>query len=64
MILFGKPTDWANAKKVLSETNFLQQIKQYNKDSVPQSAITKIKKFVENPGTVLALKVFCVIMLP
>lgn len=27
MILFNKPIDWANAKKVLSEANFLQQIK-------------------------------------
>ena len=49
MILFGRPTDWASAKKVLSETNFLQQIKSYNKDNVPQSTILKIKKFVENP---------------
>lgn len=27
MILFNKPIDWVNAKKVLSEANFLQQIK-------------------------------------
>ncbi len=27
MILFNKPTDWANAKRILGESNFLQQIK-------------------------------------
>mmetsp|Transcript_11537 Transcript_11537/g.25166 ORF Transcript_11537/g.25166 Transcript_11537/m.25166 type:complete len:1708 (-) Transcript_11537:108-5231(-) len=49
MILFGRPTDWANAKKVLSESNFLQQIKTYDKDHVSASTNNKIKKYIDMP---------------
>lgn len=50
MILFNKPTDWATAKKVLSEANFIQQIKSYDKDNCSQSTINKVKKYVEAPS--------------
>ena len=49
MILFNKPTDWATAKKILSEANFLQQIKSFDKDHVSASTINKIKKYVDMP---------------
>lgn len=49
MILFNKPTDWGTAKKVLSESNFLQQIKGFDKDHVSQSTNNKIKKYVDMP---------------
>jgi len=49
MILFGKPTDWASAKTVLGASNFLQQIKGYDKDNVSTAINNKIKKYVENP---------------
>ena len=50
MILFGKPTDWATAKKVLGESNFLQEIKRFDKDHVSQATNNKIKKYVDMPG--------------
>ena len=49
MILFGKPTDWASAKKVLSESNFLQQIKGYDKDHVSTATNNKVKKYIDLP---------------
>jgi len=49
MILFNKATDWSTAKKVLSESNFLQQIKGFDKDNISQSTINKIKKYVDMP---------------
>ena len=49
MILFGKGTDWATAKKVLSEANFLQQIKGFDKDHVSNIVSNKIKKYIEQP---------------
>ena len=49
MILFNKPTDWATAKRVLSESNFIQQIKSFDKDNIPSSIINKIKKHIDNP---------------
>ena len=45
MTLFGKPTDWASCKKVLSEANFLQQIKGFDKNNIKDSIISKVKKF-------------------
>eukprot|EP00605_Chrysophyceae_sp_TOSAG23-4_P000236 GSChrysophyteH1.ASY1.ANO1.273.1 assembled CDS len=45
----SEPTDWASAKQVLGQANFLAQIKGYDKDNVSQSVNNKIKKFVENP---------------
>jgi dynein heavy chain, axonemal len=50
MILFGKPTDWASAKKVLSEGSFLYQIKTYDKDHVSMATHNKIKKYLDNPA--------------
>lgn len=49
MILFNKPTDWATAKKILSESNFLQQIKGFDKDHVSLATNNKVKKYVEMP---------------
>ena len=50
MILFGKATDWGTAKKVIGESNFLQEIKRYDKDHVSQATANKIKKYVEMPS--------------
>lgn len=50
MILFNKPTDWATAKRILGESNFLQQIKGFDKDHVSASTSNKIKKFVDMPS--------------
>ena len=49
MILFNKPTDWTTAKQVLGQSNFLQQIKGYDKDNVSSSTNAKIKKYVDQP---------------
>jgi dynein heavy chain len=50
MILFGKATEWANAKKVMSESNFIQQIKTFDKDSLTAPIVAKIKKFIDMPS--------------
>ena len=49
MILFNKPIDWGNAKKVLGEANFLTQIKSFDKDNVSSSTSNKIKKYIDSP---------------
>ena len=48
MILMGKPGDFGNAKRVLGETNFLSNLKAFDKDNVKNSTVTKVKKYVEN----------------
>jgi dynein heavy chain len=49
MTLFGLKTDWATAKKKISEANFLTQIKTYDKDNVSTSMQSKVKKYTKNP---------------
>jgi dynein heavy chain, axonemal len=49
MILFRLKTDWPTAKKKISEANFLQQVKSYDKDTVPESMVKKLAKYVKNP---------------
>jgi len=49
MILFQKTPDWVTAKKVLSEANFITQIKTFDKDNVSQSTNNKIKKYIDQP---------------
>merc|ERR1711871_220890 len=50
MTLMGKPTDWTNAAKTMGESNFLSQIKNYDKDHISASISAKVKKFVEAPN--------------
>ena len=49
MILFKKPTDWKTAKLKISESNFLQQVKEYDKDNIPKSILSKIRKYCKKP---------------
>ena len=50
MILFGRATDWGTAKKALGESNFLYQIKQFDKDHVGVTVNNKIKKYIDQPS--------------
>jgi dynein heavy chain len=45
-IYFNKKGDWDAAKKLLGESNFLQQIKSYDKDNVSAALMNKIKKYI------------------
>ena len=46
MILLGKPTDWISAKKVLGETNFVLNLKNFDKEKIKESVLRLIKKYV------------------
>ena len=50
-ILLGRDTDWKSAKALLQESNFMDQLKNYDKDNIPKKRIKKIngKKYVKNP---------------
>ncbi len=50
MILFGKQTDWATAKRVLGDTNFLADLKSFDKDNVKETTMAKISKFIKSPS--------------
>jgi dynein heavy chain len=42
-------TDWPSAKVVLGDGQFLKKLSDYNKDNIPESLLTKLKKYIENP---------------
>ena len=42
-------TDWASAKVVLGDSNFLKRLYEYDKDNVPEPLLKKLKKYIDNP---------------
>ncbi|XP_060075174.1 dynein axonemal heavy chain 6-like [Ylistrum balloti] len=48
-ILMGSKTDWASAKSLLGDSNFLKNMLNYDKDSIAESTLRKLKKYVDNP---------------
>ena len=50
--LFGLPTDWAHAKKKLSEADFLSQIKTFDKEHLKAKIHKKVKVFIADPSFV------------
>ncbi len=49
MCPFPSRTDWAAAKQVLGDGNFLKRLMEYDKDNISEATIKKLKKYVENP---------------
>ncbi len=50
MILLGKPQDWASSRRTLGESNFLLNLKSFDKDNVSESTFAKVKKIVKSPS--------------
>ncbi|XP_044766447.1 dynein axonemal heavy chain 6 [Coccinella septempunctata] len=48
-LLLGAKTDWASAKVVLGDTNFLKRLQDYDKNHIPEKILQKLKHYVENP---------------
>ena len=44
--LLGQKTDWATAKNLLADMNFLKKLKDYDKDSIPDRTLQRLKNFV------------------
>ena len=40
-ILLGRETDWKSAKALLQESNFMDQLKNYDKDNIPKKSVLK-----------------------
>ncbi|KAL5020432.1 hypothetical protein ScPMuIL_003324 [Solemya velum] len=48
-ILLNQKTDWAAAKSVLGDSNFLKNMVNYDKENISESVLRKLKKYIENP---------------
>jgi dynein heavy chain len=43
-IMFEEKTDWDSAKKVLARSTFIPDMKEYDKDNIPQKLLVKLRK--------------------
>ena len=63
MVIFRMKTDFATAKLKVSETNFLQQIKTFDKDEVSTKTLSTLKKYTSDeeftPAFVKSKSVAC-----
>lgn len=49
MFLFLFRTDWATAKVVLGDSNFLKTLQEYDTDNIHDKMINQLKPYIENP---------------
>jgi len=56
MIVLGKPTNWSDVKKELTDPKFVQKVMEYDIDNTPQATLKKIEKYTKmedfQPATV------------
>jgi len=48
-LLKGVKPDWDEAKKLLTQSNFLQSLEEYDKDNIPDKTIRALAKYIKNP---------------
>ena len=47
-IMLDEKPDWPTAKKVLGDSNFLNNLKNYDKDNIPEPTIKKLQKYIND----------------
>ena len=45
-ILLGEKTDFDTAQKILGQSDFLEKLKNYDKDNIPQPVLKKLAKYI------------------
>lgn len=45
-------TDWASAKQVLGDSNFLKKLMDYDKDNIKPQILQRLQKYMNNPDFV------------
>ncbi|XP_025191999.1 LOW QUALITY PROTEIN: dynein heavy chain 6, axonemal-like [Melanaphis sacchari] len=48
-LLLKKKTDWASAKLVLGDSNFLKTLQEYDTDNISDKMINQLKPYIDNP---------------
>lgn len=48
-ILLDIKPDWGEAKKLISQMDFMDSLKNYDKDNIPVKTIKKVKKYYDDP---------------
>ncbi|KAF5272727.1 hypothetical protein FQA39_LY07754 [Lamprigera yunnana] len=47
-LLLGAKTDWASAKQVMGDIDFLKKLQEYDKDNIPEKKLKKLKVYINN----------------
>ncbi|KAF4741996.1 hypothetical protein FOZ62_025000 [Perkinsus olseni] len=47
--LLGEKPDWDTAKRVLSDSQFMTKLKEYDKDNIPANVLKKLEKYIQKP---------------
>ncbi|XP_018800561.1 PREDICTED: dynein heavy chain 6, axonemal [Bactrocera latifrons] len=47
-ILLGSKTDWASAKRIMADVNFLKRLFEYDKEHIKEDVLKKLKKYIEH----------------
>lgn len=50
--MLNSKTDWAAAKTLLGDSNFLKRLLDYDKDNIPQKILKKLDKYIASPDFV------------
>lgn len=48
-ILFDRPADWGEAKKLLSQMDFMDRLKDFDKDNISPKVMKKLQKYYADP---------------
>ena len=48
-MLLQEKTDWDSAKKVLTDSNFIKRLIEYDKDNIPDKVLKAIKRLIDDP---------------
>ncbi|MCJ8749245.1 hypothetical protein PDJAM_G00174240 [Pangasius djambal] len=51
-ILLNSKTDWASAKQLLGDSNFLKKLMDYDKDNIRPQILQKLQRYIQNPDFV------------
>ncbi|MCI4395052.1 hypothetical protein PGIGA_G00176030 [Pangasianodon gigas] len=51
-ILLNHKTDWASAKQLLGDSNFLKKLMDYDKDNIRPQILQKLHRYIQNPDFV------------
>lgn len=48
-IMLGEKPDWDTSKRILSRSSFMTELKEYDKNNIPQATLKKVRKYIDNP---------------
>ena len=48
-ILLGMKADWASAKMIIGDPQFIQKLIDFDKDNIPEATAKRVRRYIDNP---------------